>query len=90
MRNLFITGLLATLMAAGPALAAPPWKREHVRPAVNHAGISLADAIEKVRASTGGRVIGASQGIDRTGRPVYLVKVLLPNGVVRTMQVPAQ
>ncbi len=87
--RMIVAGALAFLLSAGPVYAAPPWQRDDVRPAVN-AGISLSDAIEKVRASTGGRVIGASQGIDRGGRPVYLVKVLLPNGVVRVMRVPAQ
>ena len=89
MRGTLIACLLGLLLTAGSVQAAPPWKQEEARPAAG-AGISLADAIEKVRNSTGGRVIGASQSLDRAGRPVYLVKVLLPNGVVRTMRVSSQ
>ncbi len=89
MRHTFVIGLLLLLLAP-VSFAEPPWqkqKNQSTRPAVNETR-SLADAIDHVRTSTGGRIIGASQGIDRTGRPVYLVKVLLPNGVVRTMRVP--
>lgn len=48
-------------------------------------GISLDDAVERVRRDTGGRVLSAEP---RDGR--YRVKVLLPNGAVRVIDVDAR
>lgn len=90
MRKIFFPLCLLATLAAGPTHAAPPWKGDS--PARAHpagGSASLADAVDRVKTSTGGRIIGASQSIDRTGRPVYLVRVLMPNGVVRTMRVPS-
>lgn len=41
----------------------------------------------QLEASTGGRVVGAKQVIDRNGDAVYEVKLLMPNGVVKVMRV---
>ncbi len=97
----FLTNLgLAAVLLAGHAQAAPPWKegdagrsgRGHQQQSQSsqQPTTSLADAVSHVKASTGGRIVGASQSIDRSGAPVYLIKVLMPNGVVRTMRVPAR
>lgn len=48
-------------------------------------GISMSDAIERVRKQTGGRVLDAQQ---RNGK--YRIKVLTPKGEVRVFQVDAQ
>lgn len=94
MRTLMIPLLLTVAMGPGSAVqAAPPWQGES--PAGRNKagagpGVSMSSAVAQVQKSTGGRVIGARQSIDRSGRPVYLIKVLMPNGVVRVMQVPAR
>jgi uncharacterized membrane protein YkoI len=56
-------------------------RREEVR----RDGISLDEAVTRVRRETGGRVLSAE---GRDGR--YRIKVLLPNGAVRVVNVDAR
>lgn len=49
-------------------------------------GISQDEAAAKVREDTGGRVLDVQTG-NQDGVPVYLVKVLLPDGRVRVVTV---
>jgi uncharacterized membrane protein YkoI len=56
-------------------------RREEVR----REGISLDEAVTRVRRETGGRVLSAEA---RDGR--YRIKVLLPNGAVRVVNVDAR
>jgi uncharacterized membrane protein YkoI len=81
--------LAAALLAAAPALAVnrlavPPGHFESGA----RAGVSLAEAVEQVRADTGGRVLSA-ETVRKRGRAVHRIKVLLPSGHVRTVQVDA-
>lgn len=51
-------------------------------------GVSLDQAVQQVRAQTGGRILSA-ETISRGGRPVHRIKVLLPSGHVQIMHVDA-
>ncbi len=52
-------------------------------------GISLDEAVARVRRETGGRVLSA-EARDRRGDTTYRIKVLLPNGAVRVYNVDAR
>ena len=60
-------------------------RREAARPN----GLSLDEAVERVRRDTGGRVLTA-EARERRGHTSYRIKVLLPNGSVRVVDVDAQ
>src|SRR5690606_37842523 len=81
--------LLSTLLVAGPAVAAPDWRRsmqEQLEPnslVENLPGISLEQAANKVRRETGGRVLSASP-IDRGGQRGYEIRVLLDGKRVKS------
>ena len=47
------------------------------------------EAAKSVRAKTGGRVLNV-ESAQKAGRVVYLVKVLLPSGTVRVVEVHGQ
>lgn len=51
-------------------------------------GVSLDQAVQQVRAQTGGRVLSA-ETISQGGRPVHRIKVLLPSGHVQIVHVDA-
>jgi uncharacterized membrane protein YkoI len=59
------------------------------REAARQNGLSLDEAVARVRRDTGGRVLSAESRDDR-GRTTYRIKVLLPNGTVRVVNVDAQ
>ena len=52
-------------------------------------GISLDEAVARVRRETGGRVLSA-EARDRRGDTTYRIKVLLPNGAVRVYNVDSR
>jgi uncharacterized membrane protein YkoI len=52
-------------------------------------GISLDEAVARVRRETGGRVLSA-EARDRRGDTTYRIKVLLPDGAVRVYNVDAR
>ncbi|MGE5240528.1 MAG: PepSY domain-containing protein [Bacteroidota bacterium] len=86
-----MTCLLAALLA-GAATAPAQARRDARAPrgeAAQRAGISLDEAVARVRRDTGGRVLAAEARDDR-GRTIYRIKVLLPNGAVRVVNVDAQ
>jgi len=90
-RMKLMTCLVAGLLvwaATAPAQA----RRDERAPrgaAAQRNGISLDEAVARVRRDTGGRVLAAEARDDR-GRTVYRIKVLLPNGSVRVVNVDAQ
>ncbi|MDA8381684.1 MAG: PepSY domain-containing protein [Betaproteobacteria bacterium] len=88
-------GLLVMLLAAQSGLA--QWQpsggpREHgVRrgaPAAR-SRITLGQAMQRIEAQTGGRVVNATQ-VSEYGHAVYRIKVLTREGEVRTYQVDAR
>lgn len=87
--------LLSMLLVAGPAAAAPDWRRamqEQLEPhslVENLPGISLEQAANKVRRETGGRVLSASP-IDRGGQRGYEIRVLLDGKRVKSYFVDGQ
>lgn len=90
-RMKLVTCLLAALLV-GAATAPAQARRGERAPrgeAAQRAGISLDEAVARVRRDTGGRVLAAEAREDR-GRTVYRIKVLLPNGSVRVVNVDAQ
>jgi uncharacterized membrane protein YkoI len=52
------------------------------------AATSPDDAAAMARAQTGGRVLGVDWG-ERGGQPVYLVRVLMPDGNIRVVPIAA-
>lgn len=87
---LWWTSLLVAALAAGPATAAaPPDPAPGARYELAAAGISLQQAVRKVRRATGGRVLSAGPA-EVDGRPAYRVKVLMPGGRVRVVLVDAR
>jgi len=52
-------------------------------------GISLDDAIQRVRRETGGRILAADT-VGNGGAVTYRIKVLMPDGRVRVFYVDAQ
>jgi len=81
-RRAVVTALVAVLVASAvPQLAgAEPLL-------LAQAGrISLREAAERVRASTGGQVL-AAETVNENGRSYYLVRVLVKKGQVRVFRV---
>lgn len=60
-------------------------RRSSSREEVRRNGISLDEAVTRVRRETGGRVLSAEARDSR-----YRIKVLLPNGAVRVVNVDAR
>jgi uncharacterized membrane protein YkoI len=79
------TLLLIAGLQTGPGTAVP----------VSELPITLAQAVTSAdqaaaaaRAQTGGRVLGVEWG-DSGGQPVYVVRVLMPDGSIREVPIPA-
>ena len=87
----FITCLLAALLvwAAAVPVEARHDERSSRREAARRDGISLDEAVARVRRDTGGRVLSAEARENR-GRTTYRIKVLLRDGSVRVVNVDAQ
>jgi len=64
-------------------------ERSSRREAAQRDGISLDEAVARVRRDTGGRVLSAEARENR-GRTSYRIKVLLRDGSVRVVTVDAQ
>ena len=90
-RAQFITCLLAGLLvwASMAPVEAQRDERSTQREATHQDGLSLDEAVARVRHDTGGRVLSA-EAHDNRGRTIYRIKVLLPNGSVRVINVDAQ
>ena len=90
-RAKFVTCLLAGLLVW--TAMAPTQARRDERAArgeaAQHDGVSLDEAVARVRRDTGGRVL-AAEARENRGRTVYRIKVLLPNGSVRVVNVDPQ
>ncbi len=88
---LLLAAVLAATGIAGPARAGPGPGRDAALEVRESAavGISLRQAVRKVRRLTGGRVLSAGMG-EVGGNPVYRIKVLMPGGRVRVVLVDAR
>lgn len=86
-----MTCLLAGLLvwAAVLPVEARRDERSSRREATQRDGISLDEAVARVRRDTGGRVLSAEARENR-GRTSYRIKVLLRDGSVRVVNVDAQ
>ena len=87
----FISCLLAGLLlwtSVAPVEARRD-ERSSRREAAQRDGISLDEAVARVRRDTGGRVLSAEARENR-GRTSYRIKVLLRDGSVRVVTVDAQ
>mgnify|MGYP001605645567 FL=1 len=86
-----MTCLLAGLLvwAAVLPVEARRDERSARREAAQRDGISLDEAVARVRRDTGGRVLSAEARENR-GRTSYRIKVLLRDGSVRVVNVDAQ
>ena len=90
-RMKFVTCLLAGLMvwAAVVPVEARRDERSSRSQATRREGLSLDEAVARVRRDTGGRVLSAEARENR-GRTSYRIKVLLRDGSVRVVNVDAQ
>lgn len=87
----FLTCLLVGLLLATAVVPAEARRDERAPREENtrRDGLSLDEAVARARRETGGRVLSAQVQEDR-GRTVYRIKLLLPNGSVRVVQVDPQ
>ena len=83
--------LLATLPAAGSALAAPHYPRMLIAKNAhnNNGAISLDQAIAKARQSNKDKVLSA-ETIHKDGRKIYRIKILTKDGRVRRTRIDAR
>ncbi|GAB4513648.1 MAG: hypothetical protein Tsb0026_18500 [Sulfuricaulis sp.] len=90
-RKTFMMCLLAGLLAWTSAMPVEARRddrrddRSSRREEARHDGISLDEAVARVRRETGGRVLSAEARDSR-----YRIKVLMPNGAVRVVNVDAR
>jgi len=92
MRIQTILAAVLTLLISGTGaswardnLIAPP-DRMHRE---SRARVSLDQAVQQVRARTGGRILSA-ETVSQGGRAVHRIKVLLPSGHVQIVHVDAE
>ena len=87
MRPLAAMALLAAALAA-PVQAAPPYYSPNGPRADQgpRGGLTLDEAVARVRAETGGRVLSATTDRD-DGRAVHRIKILTPDQRVRVIRV---
>ena len=87
----FMTCLFAGLLVCASVIPVEARRDEHSprREAAQRDGISLDEAVARVRRDTGGRVLSAEARENR-GRTSYRIKVLLRDGSVRVVNVDAQ
>jgi hypothetical protein len=87
--------LICLLLAASPAYPQPPFGRDTpvtpfiARQPQTRPGISLDQAVQRIRRETGGRILAADT-IRNGGGITYRIKVLLPDGRVRVFHVDAR
>ena len=89
-RMKFMTCLFAALLLSAAMVPAEARRdaRSERHESRRQSGLSLDEAVARVRRDTGGRVLSAQAREDR-GRTIYRIKVLLPNGAVRIISVDA-
>jgi uncharacterized membrane protein YkoI len=82
------------LLMAAPAHSQPPFgPNDPVTPFISRQpqfrpGISLDQAIQRIRRETGGRILAADT-VRNDGTLTYRIKVLMPDGRVRVFHVDA-
>lgn len=83
--------LLMLLNTGITTVSASPFASQYetMRLAARNGGVSLDEAVARVKHQTKGRILTADT-IQREGKPVHRIKVLLPNGSVRVMYVDAE
>jgi uncharacterized membrane protein YkoI len=79
--TMIFLSLLVALDCAAGAAAGDGWL-------LAQAAIDADQAAAVARSRTGGRVLGVEWG-EANGQPVYSVRVLLPDGRIRVIEVPA-
>ena len=88
MRPTFLlTAIIFTAMLAATPVTASASSRPD-RLLLARDGVSLDQAAEQVRRDTGGRILDA-RTVGRGNRAQHRIKVLLPSGKVRVINVPA-
>ena len=85
---LFAALLMTAALAPVEARRDGQSERHESREARRQDGLSLDEAVARVRSDTGGRVLSA-QAREERGGTTYRIKVLLPNGAVRVLSVDA-
>ncbi len=87
MRFLIIM-LLSCVLATTPVRAQGSESGQAFR-IVQDGGMTLSEAVESVRRSTGGRIVSADTRISG-GREVHYIKVLTKDGKVKTHKIPGR
>ena len=86
MRRLAIFALLAALALGPLGASADDHDGATFMVAQSNGGKSLSEAVEQVRRQTGGRILNAETRVEGN-REVHYIKVLTPDGVVKTHKV---
>jgi len=88
MKRLTIALLILLSLGTGSAMAAPAWQGNMLQVADRSQGISLDQAVERVRRQIGGRILSA-ETVTRNGQQVHRIKVLTPDHRVVIREIPA-
>lgn len=85
-----ISELLLLAGLQGDPAAVSAFDRQFAAPPLMlaQAAASADEAAAMARQQTGGRVLGVDWG-DNGGQPVYMVRVLMPDGSIRVVAIPA-
>lgn len=100
MSRLLTVILFSTALLTATGLQARDYHRDHhfaERPAGHRiaergqrAERSLSEAIAIAKSRVPGELVSATRSTDRSGEPVYQIRILTRKGVVRTVRVPAR
>ncbi len=80
--------LLSCVLAAMPVSAQESESGQAIR-IVQIGGMTLSEAVESVRRSTDGRIVGAETKV-QGGREVHHIRVLTKDGKVKTHKIPGR
>jgi uncharacterized membrane protein YkoI len=83
--RLLLILMTSLVLTAAPATAQEFDPADGIRIAQNN-GMSLSEAVESVRSSTDGRIVSAETRT-KNGREVHHIKVLTPDGKVKTHKI---
>lgn len=88
MKQLTTALLLLLALGANVAHAGPAWHDREPITVAQTSGMSLDQAVAKVRRESGGRILSA-ETVTENGKRVHRIKVLTQDNKVRVITVPA-
>jgi len=88
MKHLITALVLLLALGGNAAVAAPAWHEAGFIRVAQSGGMSLDQAVAKVRKQTGGRILSA-ETVRENGHKVHRIKVLTPDHKVRIIRIRA-